>query len=220
MAVLDSVNVGAPAPNPYKDTRATGIDKAPQASAVEVRAPGPKGTGLGSALVGDFVGDGKHHGGDQQALYAFGREDLDAWQQRLHRELPNGYFGENLTTRGLNISDAKLGERWRIGPEVVVQVTSPRVPCATFRGKMQERGWLKQFTADGRPGAYLSVVVPGSIRAGDAIDVVSRPVHDVTIALAFRALLTDRALLPRLLAAGDDLIEDLRRTAEEHRQGE
>jgi len=207
--VLKSVNVGQPAPNPYKDTRATGIHKVAQSQPVEVRAPGPKTTGLGSGLVGDFVGDGKHHGGDDQAVYAFAREDLDAWQERLQRELPNGHFGENLTTSGLDIAEAKLGERWQIGEQVVLQVTCPRVPCATFRGRMGERGWLKRFTADGRPGAYLRVVVPGVVRSGDPIAIVHRPTHDVTVALSFRALMTEPALLPRLLEAGDDLLPGL-----------
>ncbi len=213
MPLLDSVNLGKPIPNPYKDTRATGIDKIAQSEPVRVRAPGPKSLGLGSGLVGDYIGDVKHHGGDDQALYAVAREDLDAWQERLGRELRNGFFGENLTTRGLDVNDARLGERWRIGDEVVVQVTSPRTPCSTFRGQMGERGWLKTFTGEGKPGAYLRVVVPGTIRSGDAVEIVHRPDHDVTVALAFRALLVQRDLLPRLLAAGDDLSEEMRETA-------
>lgn len=211
--VLESLNVGRPAPNPYKQTKATGFGKLPQAGPLEVRAPGAKSTGLGSGLVGDYIGDGKHHGGDDQALYAYAREDLDDWQQTLQRELPAGSFGENLTTRGLDVSQARLGERWRIGPQVVVQVTGPRVPCATFRGQMGERGWLKRFTADERPGAYLRIVTPGSIRAGDPIEVIHRPEHDVTIALSFRALMTERALLPRLLEAGDDLATEMAESA-------
>jgi MOSC domain-containing protein YiiM len=211
--ILDSVNLGKPVPNPYKETRATGIDKVAQSEPVQVRAPGPKSVGLGSGLVGDYVGDTKHHGGDEQALYAVGREDLDAWQDKLGRELRNGFFGENLTTRGLDVNGARLGERWRIGDEVVVQVTSPRTPCSTFRGQMGERGWLKTFTAEGKPGAYLSIVTPGVIRSGDTIEIVHRPEHDVTVALAFRALLTQRDLLPRLLEAGDDLSEEMRGTA-------
>ncbi|MCY7411616.1 MAG: MOSC domain-containing protein, partial [Salinibacterium sp.] len=96
-AVLDSVNLGQPIPNPHKTTGTTGIDKRPQDGAVEVRDPGPKHGGLGSGVVGDFLGDQKHHGGQSQALYAFEREDLDRWMERLERNLPNGFFGENLT---------------------------------------------------------------------------------------------------------------------------
>ena len=146
-------------------------------------------------------------------MYAFQREDLDAWERQLGRELPNGFFGENLTTVGLEVNEARLGERWRVGKEVVLQVTSPRIPCSTFRGWMGQKGWAKIFTAAGRPGAYLSVIAAGTITAGDSIEVVHRPDHDVTIAMAFRATTTERALLPRLLEAGDDLDPGLRRTA-------
>lgn len=212
MSLLDSVNLGAPRPNPYKDTRNTGIDKQPHAGPVQVRPPGPKQRGLGSGLVGDFIGDGKHHGGDQQAVYAYAREDLDGWESRLERPLPNGFFGENLTTRGLDVNESLLGERWRIGEDVVLQVTYPRIPCSTFRGWVGERGWLKTFTALAQPGAYLSVVTPGTIRAGDTVEVVHRPDHDVTVALTYRAITTERKLLPRLLAAEDYLGDELRAT--------
>lgn len=212
MSLLDSVNLGAPRPNPYKDTRNTGIDKQPHAGPVQVRPPGPKQRGLGSGLVGDFIGDGKHHGGDQQAVYAYAREDLDGWESRLERPLPNGFFGENLTTRGLDVNESLLGERWRIGKDVVLQVTYPRIPCSTFRGWVGERGWLKTFTALAQPGAYLSVVTPGTIRAGDTVEVVHRPDHDVTVALTYRAITTERKLLPRLLAAEDYLGDELRET--------
>ena len=201
MAKVDSVNLGRPRLNPHKQVGRTGIGKLPTDEPVEVRAPGPKTTGLGSGLVGDFIGDGKHHGGDDQAVYAFQREDLDEWERRLGRELPNGFFGENLTTIGLDVNQARIGERWRIGQQVVLQVTAPRIPCSTFRGWMGEKGWARTFTAVGRPGAYLRVVTTGTIQAGDAIEVIGRPDHEVTITLLFKATTTDRELLPQLLAA-------------------
>jgi MOSC domain-containing protein YiiM len=210
VAVIDSVNIGRPTPNPYKKVTDTGIGKVPTNLPVEVRAPGPKGSGLGSGLVGDFIGDGKHHGGDDQAVYAFQREDLDAWERRLSRTLPNGFFGENLTTRGLEVNEARVGERWLVGDQLVLQVTTPRIPCATFRGWMGEPGWAKWFTAAGRPGAYLRVVTPGPATSGDPVEVIHRPDHDVTISLMFRATTTERDLLPALLAAGDDLDPEIR----------
>jgi MOSC domain-containing protein YiiM len=213
VAHLVSVNLGRPRSNPHKPGKATGIAKVPVDGAVQVRDPGPKRTGLGSGLVGDFIGDGRHHGGHDQAVYAFQREDLDRWAVRLDRELPNGFFGENLTTRGIDLSQALVGERWRIGPEVQVAVTSPRIPCATFRGWVGEKGWLKLFAADARPGAYLRVLTPGDIQAGDDIAVLHRPDHDVTIALYFRALMDQPELLPLLLAAGDDLDSKTRERA-------
>ena len=208
-----SLNLGAPEPSTAKNVGVTGIGKAP-VDAARVRAPGPKHGGLGSGLVGDFLGDTRHHGGDSQAVYAFAREELDWWAAELGRDLPNGMFGENLTTTGLEVSDARLGERWRVGDTVVLQVTGPRIPCGTFRAHIAEAGWLKSFAEVARSGAYLSVVVPGTIRAGDEVTVVHRPDHDVTARLAFRALTRERELLPRLLAAGHDLPDELREMAE------
>jgi len=216
VAVLESVNLGRPRPNPYKTVETTGIGKEPVTGPVEVRDPGPRRGGLGSGLVGDFIGDRKHHGGDEQAVYAYQREDLDRWQERLGRPLPSGFFGENLTTRGIDVAEARVGERWRIGTEVELAVTAPRIPCSTFRGWVGEKGWVKRFTADARPGTYLRVVRPGTIRAGDPITVVHRPDHDVTVSLFFRSQLTERDLVPRLLAAGDDLPTGTREDVERY----
>ena len=209
VGVLDSVNTATPTPNPFKNVESTGIEKRPRSGAVRVRDPGPRTTGLGSGLIGDFVGDVANHGGQYQAVYAFAREDLDIWQARLQRDVPNGFFGENLTTRELDVNAARLGERWRIGDTVELAVTAPRLPCSTFRGWVDEPGWLRTFTLDARPGAYLRVVTPGAIRGGDTVTVIHRPEHDVTISFAFRALTTDRDLRSDLLAAGSDLIPEL-----------
>ncbi|MFJ9565349.1 MOSC domain-containing protein [Streptomyces fuscichromogenes] len=200
---LLSVNLGHARAVPYSDQAdgVTGIDKRPVDGPVRVAAPGPKGV-AGSGLAGDAVCDLRYHGGDDQAVYAFAREDLDDWERELGRPLPNGCFGENLTTNGLNVSDALIGERWRIGSEVVLEVTSGRIPCRTFQGHLGERGWVKRFTRKGASGAYLRVIEPGEIRAGDPIEVVLRPAHGVTAAMEFRAVTTERELLPRLLAAG------------------
>lgn len=213
MATLDSVNVAHPQVDPWKGHKSTGIGKRPVNGPVEVRAPGPKQGGLGSGLVGDYIGDGKHHGGNSQAVYAFQREDLDYWQDRLGRLLPNGHFGENLTTLGLDLNEARLGERWRIGAGVLLQVTTPRIPCVTFRGWMGEVGWAKTFAEVGRTGAYLSVLEPGFVAAGDPIEIVHRPDHRITMGMAFRAVTTERDLLATLLAAGEDLDPELRESA-------
>ncbi|MFF7977909.1 MOSC domain-containing protein [Streptomyces sp. NPDC007901] len=203
---LLSVNLGRPTPSPHTDQAdgVTGIDKHPVDGQVRVAAPGPKGT-AGSGLAGDTVCELRHHGGYDQAVYAYAREDLDDWEKELGRPLPNGCFGENLTTNGLNVSDALVGERWRIGSEVVLEVTSGRIPCRTFQGHLGERGWVKRFTRKGATGAYLRVIEPGEIRAGDPIEVVRRPEHGVTVAMQFRAVTTERELLPRVLAAGEAL---------------
>jgi MOSC domain-containing protein YiiM len=197
---LLSVNVGRPRVNPWKGLNATGIDKQPVAGPVAVSAPGPKGNG-DVGLAGDRVYDVKHHGGVDQAVYAYAREDLDGWEPELGRPLPNGVFGENLTTSGLDVNGALIGERWRIGSEVVLEVSCARIPCATFQGWLERDGWIKRFTQAARPGAYLRVIEPGDICADDPIEIVHRPDHDVTVAVVFRAMTIEPDLLPRLLLA-------------------
>jgi MOSC domain-containing protein YiiM len=197
---LLSVNVGRPRPNPWKGLGATGIDKQPVNGPVAVSAPGPKGTGE-VGLLGDRVYDVKHHGGVDQAVYAYAREDLNDWEAELGRPLQNGVFGENLTTLGLDVNGALIGERWRVGSDVVLEVSCARIPCATFQGWLERDGWIKRFTQAARPGAYLRVIEPGDIRAADQVEIVHRPDHDVTVALVFRAMTLEPDLLPRLLVA-------------------
>jgi len=209
MATLLSVNIGRAVASRHTDTGVTGIDKRPSATPVELHDPG-LGTGL-SGVSGDAIGDPRSHGGTDQAVYAYAREDLDHWQAELGRPLSNGVFGENLTTAGLDVSGALVGERWQVGDECVLEVTSPRIPCRTFAGWLEEQLWVKRFTERGAPGAYLRVIAPGTVSGGDAVTVLHRPAHGVTIALMFRALTTDKALQPQLAAEGDALPEPLRR---------
>jgi MOSC domain-containing protein YiiM len=158
--------------------------------------------GLGSALVGDVIGNRKLHGGDEQAVHAYAREDLDAWEGQLTRSLTNGMFGENITTRGVDVTQARIGERWRIGNDgLVLEVSGPRTPCRTFAAFLGLDGSIKTFTAAAKPGAYLRVISPGTVHAGDPISIDYRPDHDVTVGLVFRARMSEPDLLPRLLAA-------------------
>ena len=201
MATVVSVNVARPQPTGHSSLGVTGIDKRPVTDAVEVRAPGSRQDGLGSGLVGDMICDRRYHGGDDQAVYAYAREDLDAWAVALGRPLGNGCFGENLTTAQLDVTGALIGERWRVGEALVLEISSPRVPCRTFAGWLGQRGWIKTFTRAVCPGAYLRVIEPGRVQHGDSIVVVHRPAHDVTIGLVFRALTREPLLLERVLAA-------------------
>jgi MOSC domain-containing protein YiiM len=213
---LLSVNLAVVRENPFKEAERTGIDKQPVDVAVEVRAPGSKAHGQGSGLVGDYIGDRRNHGGDDQAVYAYAVEDLQWWADELGTTLSAGRFGENFTTEGMDVNGARIGERWRVGDVVELQVTEPRIPCATFRGWMNRPGWLKTFTGAARPGAYLRVLTPGLVHAGDPLEVTHRPDHSVTVSMVFRALTTEPALLPRLLEAAD-LPEETRQMAEEGR---
>jgi MOSC domain-containing protein YiiM len=209
MATLVSVNLGQRTATRHNDSGVTGIDKRPADEPVLITDPGPR-TGR-SGLPGDLIGDPQSHGGTDQAVYAFAREDLDIWESELGRPLPGGVFGENLTTRGLDVNGALVGERWRIGRDCVLEVTSPRIPCSTFATWLEDQLWVRRFTERGAPGAYLRVIVPGMVAAGDEISVLSRPTHDVTIAKMFRALTTEKSLQPQLAAAGNALPEAIRR---------
>jgi MOSC domain-containing protein YiiM len=196
VASIESVNVGVATPYGTKSGN-SGIDKHPVPGPVRIEAPGFGRSGL----AGDAICDTPHHGGPDQAVYAYAREDLDTWVQRLDRPIRGGLFGENLTTVGLDVSGAVIGERWRIGDELVLQVTSPRLPCVTFEAQMGRRGWIKEFTREGAPGAYLRVLRPGEVRAGDPVLVHDRPDSPATIGLAFRAVTLQPELLARLVGA-------------------
>ncbi|WP_392544792.1 MOSC domain-containing protein [Oryzobacter telluris] len=198
-ARVRSVNVGRPRAGIEPRGRDTAIDKRPVAT-VEVRDPGPRKGGLGSGVVGDDVVSRKHHGGSRQAVYAVAREELDWWGGELGRDLADGGFGENLTTEGLDVDGALIGERWSVG-SAVLEVAGPRIPCATFAAWMGERGWVRRFTERGRTGAYLAVVEPGTITGGDAVEVVSRPTHGITVPDAFRAFTGDLEQARRVLDA-------------------
>jgi len=189
-ATVVSVNVGRAKPMAGK-SGVSSIDKRSVEGRVAVRALG---------LAGDSQSDKANHGGVEQAVYAYATEDLDHWAAILGRELTPGQFGENLSTRGLDVTGALIGETWRIGT-TLLQVSRPRFPCVVFQNWLAEPHWVKRFTDDGRPGAYLRVLEEGEIAAGDDIVIESRPDHDVGIGLVFRAMTTDRSLIPRLLDA-------------------
>jgi MOSC domain-containing protein YiiM len=190
MARVISVNTGRGRDAEWAGRlKRTAIDKRP--------VPGPVAVGkLG--LAGDEQADKQDHGGYEQALYAYAREDLDWWVERLGRELPGGVFGENITTSGLDITGGLIGEVWRLG-SAVVQITSPRIPCVVFAGWMDERQWVKRFGDTGRTGAYLRVLEEGQVSVGDLVEVLSRPAARVTIAESVRAFYGDADLMRRLL---------------------
>lgn len=194
----------------------TGIDKRPVEGPVRVEAPGPRGVG-GGGLAGDSVCDLRFHGGNDRAVSAFAREDMDVWERELGRPLANGSFGENLTTLGLDVNGALIGERWRVGPEVVLEVTGGRIPCRTFGGFIGEKGWVRRFTRSAAgPGALLRVIEAGAFTVGDPVEVVHRPDHTVTVSLLHRAVTTERSLLPSTLAAAAWMDAELLELARTH----
>lgn len=159
----------------------TAIDKRAVSGPVRVGAYG---------VHADVQADRKHHGGLEQAVYAYSRDDAAHWAGELGRELPPGWFGENLRVDGIDLSAAKVGERWQIGEKVIVEVTKARNPCQTFArwvGGDDERGWVKRFAQAGRLGAYLRVISTGRIEAGDEITVLERADDAPTILEVYRA---------------------------------
>ena len=197
-ALVRSVNAGALA-TVTGMKRPSAIRKHPVDS-IDVRDPGAKRGGLGSGVVGDEIGSRKHHGGETQAVYAVAREEIDWWGEQLDRDLADGMFGENLTTTGLDVDAAEVGEQWRVGA-TLLEVCGPRVPCATFAKHIAEPRWVKRFTERGRTGVYLAVREPGAIATGDAIEVVHRPGHGLTVPMFFRAAMGDTAMAAVFLDA-------------------
>ncbi|WP_205470898.1 MOSC domain-containing protein [Nocardioides sp. SYSU D00038] len=194
MPTVLSVNVGLPREAAWAGIGRTSIDKTSLAGPVAV---GERG------LAGDRVSDTRHHGGTDQAVYAFAREDLDWWAEQLGTEVRDGQFGENLTTGGIDVNEAEIGERWRVGT-ALLEVRLVRTPCHDFKVWMGRCGadntaWVRRFAEVARPGPYLKVLDPGVVRAGDDLTVVHQPGHGVTVSTMFRALTREPALLPRLL---------------------
>lgn len=212
-ASVISVNVGRPREAAWAGIGRTSIDKTSVTGPVHVHRLG---------LEGDQVSDTVHHGGPDQAVYAFAREDLDHWEGELGTPIPDGQFGENLTTRGIDVNEAEIGERWQVGG-VLLEVRAIRTPCNDFKMWMgrtgfDNRAWVRRFAEVARPGPYLRVLGEGTLAAGDELTVVHRPGHGVTVSTMFRALNTDHALLPRLLDV-PDLLPKARERAEAYVRG-
>ena len=180
----------------------TGIDKRPVAHRVRL---------FDDHVDGDSVLDTSVHGGREKAVYAYAAEDAAFWRERTAFPVGNGSFGENLTTLGVDCTNAVIGEKWRIG-DVVLQVVQPRFPCVVFAGFWDHDQLVKEFTAEARPGVYLAILQEGSVGAGDVIEVFDVPTHGVTIGEVFRAKSGERALIPHVLQAS--LPADLREKLE------
>ena len=183
---------------PGRGPTRSAIDKRPVEGRVAVARLG---------LAGDVQVNKKFHGGEGQAVYAYAQEDADHWSAELGRELPPGRFGENLRTAGLDLTGAVIGERWRVGT-VELEVCQPRLPCHKLAARMGEPRMVKRFAQASRPGAYLRIVREGMLGAGDAIELLSRPDHGITVRDVSDAILLDETLLARA-ASAPELPRDL-----------
>jgi MOSC domain-containing protein YiiM len=187
---LVSVNVGLPREvDTGQRVVETAIWKAPVEGRVKVRHDN---------LDGDRQADLTVHGGPDKAVYAYALEETRLWEEELGRELGAGAFGENLTTEGVDVSGAVLGERWRVGT-TLLEVVQPRLPCFKLGLKMGDPTFLKRFARASRPGAYLKIIEEGDLGAGDPIevDLGGRPDHGVSVRLVADAMLVDHSLIPR-----------------------
>ena len=197
---LVSVHVGRPRTFPAgRADVTTAIWKQPVKGRVAVR---------GVNLDGDDQADRSVHGGPDKAIYAYADEEVQAWTTELGRDLGEAAFGQNLTTEGIDVSGAVIGERWRIG-SALFEVAQPRLPCFKLAIRIGEPAFVKRFAHASRPGAYLRIVEEGDVGAGDEITVLSRPEHGVTSRLVSDAILVDPALIPIAVGA-PQLPADLR----------
>src|SRR3954464_7951541 len=189
MARVVSVNVGTPQPLSTRRGRTlySAITKHPVEGPVRVE---------GVNLAGDDQADRSVHGGPDKAVYAYAREDADWWEDVLGIDIPNAMFGENLTVEGVDVSGAVIGERWRMGT-VELEVCQPRLPCSKLGLRFGDLSMVKRFGHASRPGAYLRIVTEGELAAGDEVVVLSRPDHDVAVALVSDSILIDESLIPK-----------------------
>ncbi len=173
MSSIISVNVGVQKAVEYRGHAvSTGIYKSPVEG--RVRAEGVN-------LVGDDQADRRVHGGIDKAVYAYASEDYQWWSDQLGHSLAPGTFGDNLTTEGIEVGAAVVGQQWRVG-DVVLEVSEPRVPCYKLGIRMNDPEFPTLFSAADRPGTYLRIVEEGSLAAGDRIEIGPAPEHGLTVA--------------------------------------
>jgi MOSC domain-containing protein YiiM len=195
---LQSLNVSRPREFEFRGKRATSsIWKSPVEGPVWAR---------GVNLEGDDQADREVHGGPDKAVYAYAIEDIRWWERKLGRPLELSAFGENLTTSGIDVTAAVIGETWAIGT-ALFEVSQPRAPCWKLGVKMEDPGFPKTFTKAERPGAYLRIAREGVLSAGDRIEVVERPRHGVRVGDVFRIFTRDRKNASLLLSV-PELSED------------
>src|SRR5689334_6103270 len=175
-----SVNVGPVREVEWRgNVVSTAIWKSPVAGRVVLR---------GVNVAGDDQADRTVHGGPDKAVYAYASEDIAWWAETLERTLGPAAFGENLTTAGVDVTNAVIGERWRIGT-VELEVCQPRFPCVKLGVKFGDLAMVKRFGEANRPGAYLRIATEGALQAGDQVHITHSPSHGVTIAQVSRAVL-------------------------------
>lgn len=174
-----SVNVGAVREVEWRgDVVATAIWKHPVVGRVALR---------GVNFAGDDQADRTVHGGPDKAVYAYAREDYDHWRTAEGVDTEPALFGENLTTDGMDLAAALVGERWRVGT-AILEVTQIRLPCFKLGIRLGDPRFPRRFQAVGRMGAYFRVVQEGDVGAGDPIEVIHRPDHGISLSTMLLSL--------------------------------
>jgi len=174
---LDSVNLGEERTLQNKDRiERTGIFKFPVEGPVKV-------TRLG--LEVDVIISKKHHGGPDQAIYVYGGADYAWWSKELNKEIFPGMFGDNLTIRDLESAQFNVGDYIHIS-EVTLQVTAPRIPCATFAARMEDPQWVRKFRNAERPGLYCRVIQEGFVKADDLVVIEKYTGETISVLEMFR----------------------------------
>ncbi len=172
MGKVISVNVGLPTEFEYKGRQAkSAIWKNPVSGKVYAH---------GVNLEGDRQADLKAHGGYDKAVYAYASEDLNWWENEIGRKIGPGELGENLTLQGVQVNDALIGERWKIGG-VILEVSEPRIPCWRLGVRMEDKTFPKKFTKALRPGAYLRIKNEGELENGNMVEIIDKPEHTLTV---------------------------------------
>lgn len=173
---LLSVNRGSPESLDHGDGRIeSGINKQACSGAVLIGEGGMKD---------DAICDLEHHGGADQAIYAYDADDYEWWSAQLETGVLPGTFGDNLTIKGLPV-DMNAGDRLLIG-DLILEATGPRIPCSTLAAQMRDRNFGIKFRRAERPGFYFRVLNPGEVREGDSVTFVENPDCDVSMLELFR----------------------------------
>ncbi|MEE6168310.1 MULTISPECIES: MOSC and FAD-binding oxidoreductase domain-containing protein [unclassified Mycolicibacterium] len=174
MPQLLSVNVGMPQDVQWRDNLVhTGIWKSPASGPVMARRLN---------LDGDGQGDLAGHGGEHRAVMVYQQESYDFWRGHLRRnDLVPGIFGENFTITGLADDEVCIGDCYRIG-DAEFEVTQPRVTCFRVGLRLNEPRMPSLLVAHRRPGFYFRVIREGVVQAGDAIELIQRGQHELSVA--------------------------------------
>ncbi|MCG2461201.1 MOSC domain-containing protein [Flavobacteriaceae bacterium F89] len=136
-------------------------------------------------VVKDTVTDRKHHAGINKACFLFSADQYPFWKNQ-YPDLPWdwGMFGENLTVEGLNESEIRVGDVYRVGT-AVIQISQPREPCYKLGIRFKNQAIVKQYIDHGYSGTYVRVLEKGSATKGDDMVLVKQSDNPLTVKQLF-----------------------------------